>query len=918
MITKRNLGIFLSIAVAMLLLFCIPLQCQNTTVSGTVSDTDAQTWNNGTWKADLHTAPGYPNFSVYTVNGAPLNTSQISWSGALDSGGSFSQAMYSNALISPAGTTWTFTFCPKASAPCYTTGTISISGGSQSITSFVGSLPPVRFSALAVSPYAYGYADGEISPTPQPGGMYYNITSNALRVWSGSSWSSAGSSSGGSSNPNDVVVTAAPFYASTDDYTTTNTTGTNAPGTTINVASCATFTANQGVFIQDAGAVLTGRTGTTANGSFQITSTSSIASIGSGALITGTNIPAGTRVQSASGTTVYMLQAATGANGGLTFTNPYIGTVVGCNGTTLTVTPATTTSVSTGTLVQHDEGAAINAAVNQVATLTALTGVNSGTVWFPTAPYLVNGVLQDTSGANAVIKMPTLVNYGTVLPIVSLQGFGPRSILIGGSPFAAASTTQSTATIWSSIPQGNVIGGYNSSNVGGAGFTPFTNVWLDIQHMNFMTPLTNPGMVMVNATNIVAFTLDDSNCASLAVTVPVNPSSGCYYEPTLSNAVRIQIGMAGVGGFYNAFKLGEHSTATEILAGTSVNCITVDSGVNTWAGGGTGQHVSNGVVITHAWCGPGTNGIVAGTEITMLEVGLLDLEQLTANGIIDTANKLHGTVRINVAQQASGFTYCNAKPNGAAGVRILMAQCGDPDTPPSVGLEDWSMQEGLGSTFVNGGLDLSNSMTAANVTWATTAGYNAKAAVFNGTTSVANAANATNTAFDGSLPFSICAWLNPTAWTTSPGLIDNLGAGPAFPGISFRLFGSDVPPAGRLDLYLINTVVSNANLIHVFSTSATTVALAQNNLACFTYDGTKSAAGTLLYANGVLSPSTAQFNNLTGSIASSVPFHIGSITGGTNFFNGVEGPWRIWNRVLTDREIRYLYLAGPSGKGVIN
>ena len=50
-------------------------------------------------------------------------------------------------------------------------------------------------AALALGPRflagatAFGYADVEIVPTPNPGGSYHNVTSSCLRIWSGAAWS---------------------------------------------------------------------------------------------------------------------------------------------------------------------------------------------------------------------------------------------------------------------------------------------------------------------------------------------------------------------------------------------------------------------------------------------------------------------------------------------------------------------------------------------------------------------------------------------------------------------------------------------------------------------------------------------------------------------------------------------------------
>jgi len=152
-------------------------------------------------------------------------------------------------------------------------------------------------------------------------------------------------------------------FYASGDSTQVITTGTNAAGVTINVSDGSTFRANQGIYVAGAGA-------------------------------------AGVA---------------------------YIGTVQSVSGNAVTVAPATSTSVAAGTLVQHDDGAAINAA------LAAVTNRYGGDVYAPNGYYRSNGPLDGTT--NSIITFPQVRQSEAPMRTVRLLGesYGLYSIT-GQSP----------------------------------------------------------------------------------------------------------------------------------------------------------------------------------------------------------------------------------------------------------------------------------------------------------------------------------------------------------------------------------------------------------------------------------------------------------------------------------------------------
>jgi len=336
MMNLRKLATYLSVVLATLILFCSPVQGQNTTVTATASDTDGQTWNNGTWQATFYANPSYPNLGVYNINGVPLDQTKLQWKGSLNGSAAFTQAMYNNSLISPAGSMWVFQFCPNASSPCASTPPLTVSGGSLNITPSTNALAPVRFTAVASAPYAYGYADAELVPPLSPGGMYYNVSTSNMRLWSGTAWSNIGGggitlTTTGTSGPSTLVGSALniPVYSSGGGtvgpssayFTPFFDTPTTIQGTPLGMPAAA-----WGVY-PDGGAT------TTTNGTWAVGTTG--------------NINGGCGTYGPGKGNMFIAGAGPA---GADFTSA----VVSCTAGLVVLATPTSTSVPTGTFVQHD------------------------------------------------------------------------------------------------------------------------------------------------------------------------------------------------------------------------------------------------------------------------------------------------------------------------------------------------------------------------------------------------------------------------------------------------------------------------------------------------------------------------------------------------------------------------------------
>jgi len=163
---------------------CIDAEAQVISISTTVTDSDSQTWNNGTWSAQLYS----PNGTGY-YNGTQVPTA--SFGGSLSSAGLFVDTthFYNTNTITPTGVMYTVTVCSQTSAPC-SSFNIPVTSSIQFGAAVNALIKAPRFSSGS---NAYGYLDAEVTPVAGIGSSYFNVTLGVIRTWNGSSWQSGGS-----------------------------------------------------------------------------------------------------------------------------------------------------------------------------------------------------------------------------------------------------------------------------------------------------------------------------------------------------------------------------------------------------------------------------------------------------------------------------------------------------------------------------------------------------------------------------------------------------------------------------------------------------------------------------------------------------------------------------------------------------
>jgi hypothetical protein len=161
------------------LLWGIPALSQTTSVSGTIVDTGAQAWANGSVTFTFRPADSNPT-GQYFQGGVPFDKNTTIGPLALDNTGSFSGvAVPDNNTITPAQSKFSVKVCPAATTSCVTVA-LTIAGATQNISAQI--VPSAVHLDLSVPLLgARAYTDPEVFGAV-PGTMYFNLADNRIHV----------------------------------------------------------------------------------------------------------------------------------------------------------------------------------------------------------------------------------------------------------------------------------------------------------------------------------------------------------------------------------------------------------------------------------------------------------------------------------------------------------------------------------------------------------------------------------------------------------------------------------------------------------------------------------------------------------------------------------------------------------------
>lgn len=192
---------------------------------------------------------------------------------------------------------------------------------------------------------------------------------------------------------------------------------------------------------------------------------------------------------------------------------------------------------------------------------------------------IIGGALQDTSGANAQLTLPSVhVTTGEQISIV-LAGLTPPPAV--ASVIGTIPTPDNHLVLKSTLTTGSggaLLGGYGPSG----SYQGFTCVDLTVRDVAFRMP-SNPTHTALNLSNVVAVDLDRVvvDCGSYDVTGLTQPTTATSYGirlPKNLNGAHTRLGQVDVVGFYTGILAPEHTFGQYVAAWGCVRAVEVPAG----------------------------------------------------------------------------------------------------------------------------------------------------------------------------------------------------------------------------------------------------------------------------------------------------------------------------------------------------
>ena len=175
--------------------------------------------------------------------------------------------------------------------------------------------------------------------------------------------------------------------------------------------------------------------------------------------------------------------------------------------------------------------------------------------------------------------------------------------------------------------------------------------------------------------------------------------------------------------------------------------------------------------------------------------------------------------------------------------------------------------------------------------WLCTSSFsNLYSMVFNATNQYINCGQYATVDFTNASTFTLSCWVRSTSWASTRMIMGKRNAS----SVGYNIFSQ----GGKLRLVFRGGATSNAIIID------TTAAMTDNiwyHIAV-TYDGSGTAAGTIIYIDGVAAGVTVVQTNVSSTLSNANDFHIGG-SNGAFLWGGDIDIVRVWDLVLTPAEV---------------
>ena len=254
----------------------------------------------------------------------------------------------------------------------------------------------------------------------------------------------------------------------------------------------------------------------------------------------------GTSVVVASGSTFAVGQgifiAGAGANGA-----NYVGTISAINGTTLTISPATSTAVEAGHKVQHDDTAAVKAAIAAGLALDVATVLLP-----PTGFFRINGPLSGPGGHQYRIGLVNSSLSPNLLQSLTIKGTA-NPPQFSQTPNVTATYTTSGTVFTSEESGGSIFGGSTGGGI--------TGVLSSFENFHIILP-DNPASGGIDgfwlSHMIVRNVSIDTGENTKLITQPTHGTTGII-TPNVGNGAHTIIENCFVQGLHVGLDINEHT-----------------------------------------------------------------------------------------------------------------------------------------------------------------------------------------------------------------------------------------------------------------------------------------------------------------------------------------------------------------------
>lgn len=337
--------------------------------------------------------------------------------------------------------------------------------------------------------------------------------------------------------------------------------------------------------------------------------------------------------------------------------------------------------ISTANLTVFDYASYITAASGNTQTawsniITDLIAAGGGIVQLPPGVTDISGALQDTSGANAQLLLPSIDTATGKQITMVIRGVRPPP-----TAYAVVSSTPlpvDHSVLRSTLTSGS--GGYLLAGHCTTSAANFTLLHLKLENFTLRMP-ANPthsaaDFSKVSNLEVDGFTVDAGEYQAQAISQPTTATSYGVKFPKNNNGADVRVGVCNVIGFYKGVQISEHFNAQQL---------------NIWAcrvpvETTFGYHASHIKRLMVVHC---PSGIVVTGGAAYLDIEQMDIEHATTGwwapsstyDIDDANNYLHGRVKWHTVKAGVGVDETFAV-NGAANFEY--ARVGMPFVPKTL------------------------------------------------------------------------------------------------------------------------------------------------------------------------------------------------------------------------------------------